>query len=63
MIKMKKQTFTPGDRVQEFFIGPGKTGTITWVSDDQDFNHVTVLWDGNTKDLFAPKCHLREISK
>jgi hypothetical protein len=52
-----------GDRVQEFFIGPGKTGTITWVSDDQGFNHVTVLWDGNTTDLFAAKAHLRDLKK
>jgi len=52
-----------GDRVQEFFIGPGKAGTITWVSDDQGFNYVTVLWDGNTKDLFAAKDHLRDLKK
>ena len=52
-----------GDRVQEFFIGPGNAGTITCVSDDQGYNYVTVLWDGNIKDLFAAKANLRDLKK
>ncbi len=64
---MKKQTFTPGDRVQRFVLAPGKTGTITYTWEDNEFhcasfNHsVSVHFDGDDYEILVAKDHLRDL--
>ena len=40
-----------------------RRGKVTWVSEDDSFGYVTVLWDGETKDWFAPKNLLKRMKR
>jgi len=40
-----------------------RKGKVTWVSEDDSFGFVTVLWDGDTEDWFAPKNLLKRMKR